>query len=218
MNHRRSGVSCVAFRGQVYVIGGFNGTARLSTGERYDPETQTWTFIREMNHSRSNFGLEIIDDMIFAIGGFNGVSTISHTECYVAESDEWMEATDMNVVRSALTANNVAGLPNKRDYIHKERDRLMEERRQRLLASAMVQEDNNTTSYMSVETQDAAMDDYDTPNEDEDADDEEDVLQDLPQIPQGPQQVLNDGMINNVNAENRRFRVRPGSLNEIRRR
>ncbi|XP_037828637.1 kelch-like protein 10 [Lucilia sericata] len=218
MNHRRSGVSCVAFRGQVYVIGGFNGTARLSTGERYDPETQTWSFIREMNHSRSNFGLEIIDDMIFAIGGFNGVSTISHTECYVAETDEWMEATDMNVVRSALTANNVAGLPNKRDYIHKERDRLMEERRQRLLASAMVRENINT-SNMSVETQDAAMDDYDTPNEDEDADDEEDVLHDLPQIPQGPQ-IFNDP---NNNEPNRRFRLqmrnqRPASHHEIRRR
>jgi len=110
------------------VIGGFNGTARLSTGGRFDPEMQSWHFIREMNHSRSNFGLEIIDDMIFAIGGFNGVSTISHTECYVAESDEWMEATDMNIVRSALSANNVVGLLNKRDYIHKERDRLMEDR------------------------------------------------------------------------------------------
>ncbi|XP_019891982.2 kelch-like protein 10 isoform X2 [Musca domestica] len=142
MNQRRSGVSCVAFRGQVYVVGGFNGTSRLATGERYNPDTQTWSFIREMNHSRSNFGLEIIDDMIFAIAGFNGVSTISHTECYVPETNEWMEATDMNIIRSALTANNVAGLPNIRDYIHKERDRLMEERRQRLLANAMASDEN----------------------------------------------------------------------------
>ncbi|XP_016954296.1 kelch-like protein 10 [Drosophila biarmipes] len=159
MNHRRSGVSCVAFRGQLYVIGGFNGTARLSTGERFDPETQSWQFIREMNHSRSNFGLEIIDDMIFAIGGFNGVSTISHTECYVAESDEWMEATDMNIVRSALSANNVAGLPNKRDYIHKERDRLMEERRQRLMATAMAREN------ISHVNNDGGMDDEDDEGE-----------------------------------------------------
>ncbi|XP_016971669.2 kelch-like protein 10, partial [Drosophila rhopaloa] len=169
MNHRRSGVSCVAFRKQLYVIGGFNGTARLSTGERFDSDSQAWHFIREMNHSRSNFGLEIIDDMIFAIGGFNGVSTISHTECYVAETDEWMEATDMNIVRSALSANNVAGLPNKRDYIHKERDRLMEERRQRLMATAMAREDvgHGNTSQLLVETNDGAINDYDSPNEDE---------------------------------------------------
>ncbi|XP_030377428.1 kelch-like protein 10 isoform X2 [Scaptodrosophila lebanonensis] len=186
MNHRRSGVSCVAFRGQLYVIGGFNGTARLSTGERFDPDSQTWHFIREMNHSRSNFGLEIIDDMIFAIGGFNGVSTISHTECYVAETDEWMEATDMNIVRSALSANNVAGLPNKRDYIHKERDRLMEERRQRLMATAMAREDigNANPSHSVVETNDVAMDDYESPNEDEEG--EELQQQQLP-VPQDNQ-------------------------------
>ncbi|KAL9924242.1 kelch-like protein 10 [Glossina fuscipes] len=228
MNHRRSGVSCVAFRSQVYVIGGFNGTARLSTGERYDPEAQTWSFIKEMNHSRSNFGLEIIDDMIFAIGGFNGVSTISHTECYVAETDEWMEATDMNVVRSALTANNVAGLPNKRDYIHKERDRLMEERRQRLLATAMARDENITGSNVSVEMQDVAMDDYDSPNEDEDADDEDDAMVGVgPQAaPVGPQPAAADDRnedARNNNDQNRRFRVqlraqRFGSHHEIRRR
>ncbi|XP_034474561.1 kelch-like protein 10 isoform X2 [Drosophila innubila] len=184
MNHRRSGVSCVAFRDQLYVIGGFNGTSRLSTGERFDPETQSWHFIRQMNHSRSNFGLEIIDDMIFAIGGFNGVSTISHTECYVAETDEWMEATDMNIVRSALSANNVAGLPNKRDYIHKERDRLMEERRQRLMATAMAREDVGSTnrSQSLIDNNDTALDDLDDESPNEDVDGEE-------LLPQLPQQV-----------------------------
>lgn len=67
--------------------------------------------------------------MILAIGGFNGVVTISHCECYVPENNEWLEATDMSVIRSALTANVVHGLPNIRDYTHKERDKLVEERR-----------------------------------------------------------------------------------------
>ncbi|XP_070854399.1 kelch-like protein 10 isoform X2 [Drosophila suzukii] len=185
MNHRRSGVSCVAFRSQLYVIGGFNGTARLSTGERFDPETQSWHFIREMNHSRSNFGLEIIDDMIFAIGGFNGVSTISHTECYVAESDEWMEATDMNIVRSALSANNVVGLPNKRDYIHKERDRLMEERRQRLMSTAMARENigHVNPSQSLVENNEGGMDGYD----DEETEHQQLVQQQIIPLPLGLQ-------------------------------
>ncbi|KAH8283387.1 hypothetical protein KR054_002070 [Drosophila jambulina] len=240
MNHRRSGVSCVAFRGHLYVIGGFNGTARLSTGERFDLESQTWHFIREMNHSRSNFGLEIIDDMIFAIGGFNGVSTISHTECYVPESDEWMEATDMNIVRSALSANNVAGLPNKRDYIHKERDRLMEERRQRLMATALARDDIGLGSpgNLLVETSDAGIDDYESPNDDEDAE-EQRPQQEFVVNPTGP--GLTPSVVNGLGhpqtasphlnrlleerdmENNRRFRVqlrnqRYGSHHEIRRR
>lgn len=152
MISRRSGVSCVAHRGFLYVIGGFNGLSRMNTGEKYDPDRQTWTSIKEMSvglelkgilkkiihlnyryNPRSNFGLEIIDDMIFATGGFNGVVTISHSECYVPGTDEWLEATDMNVVRSALTANVVTGLPNIRDYLHKERDKLVEDRHLRTL-------------------------------------------------------------------------------------
>lgn len=46
-----------------------------------------------------------------------------------------LEATDMSIIRSALTANVVYGLPNVRDYIHKNRDKLMEERRQRIFAN-----------------------------------------------------------------------------------
>lgn len=44
------------------------------------------------------------------------------------------EATDMNVYRSALSACVIMGLPNVNDYIHKHRERLMEEKRQKLLA------------------------------------------------------------------------------------
>lgn len=86
---RRSGVACIGLRGHLYVIGGFNGLARMNTCERFDPETQTWTSIREMYHPRSNFGIEIIDDMIFAIGGFNGIATIAHTECYEVDNNYW---------------------------------------------------------------------------------------------------------------------------------
>jgi len=38
----------------------------------------------------------------------------------------------MNIYRSALSACVVSDLPNISDYIHQHRDRLMEERRQRL--------------------------------------------------------------------------------------
>jgi kelch-like protein 10 len=133
MLSRRSGVSCVAHRGFIYAIGGFNGLARLKTGEKYDPARKAWTFISEMNHPRSNFGLEVIDDSILAIGGFNGVVTISHCECYIPEKNEWLQATDMGIIRSALTASVVHGLPNIRHFIHQHRDQLLEEKRMKML-------------------------------------------------------------------------------------
>lgn len=48
----------------------------------------------------------------------------------------------MTLIRSALTANVVCGLPNVRDYIHKNRDRLMEERRQSWFANGSRDEHN----------------------------------------------------------------------------
>lgn len=133
MVSRRSGVSCAALNGVLYAVGGFNGIARLNTGEKFDPSRRAWVSIKEMYHPRSNFGLEVIDDMILAIGGFNGVVTIAHCECFVPEANEWLQATDMSIIRSALTANVIQGLPNIRHFLHKDRHRLVEERRMRML-------------------------------------------------------------------------------------
>ncbi|KAG7204994.1 hypothetical protein KM043_005379 [Ampulex compressa] len=134
MRSRRSGVSCIAYHGCVYVIGGFNGISRMCSGEKYNPLTNIWSPIPDMYNPRSNFAIEIIDDMVFAIGGFNGVTTIYHVECYDEKTNEWYEATDMNICRSAVSACVIMGLPNVYDYIHKHRERLMEEKRQKLLA------------------------------------------------------------------------------------
>ena len=148
---RRSGVSCVAHRGCLYVIGGFNGLTRMNSGEKYEISTKSWTMVKEMFHPRSNFGLEIIDDMVMAIGGalalsfdciitisltqilgFNGIQTISHCECYIPEKNEWVQATDMGIIRSALTSNRVSGLQNILEYIHLDRQNLAEDRRRRV--------------------------------------------------------------------------------------
>ncbi|CAL1684216.1 unnamed protein product [Lasius platythorax] len=134
MRSRRSGVSCISYHGYVYVIGGFNGISRMCSGEKYKPSTNTWSHIPDMYNPRSNFAIEVIDDMIFAIGGFNGVTTSYQVECYDEKTNEWYEATDMNICRSALSACVIMGLPNVYDYIHKHRERLMEEKRQKLLA------------------------------------------------------------------------------------
>uniref|UniRef100_A0AAR5QJ18 BTB domain-containing protein n=1 Tax=Dendroctonus ponderosae TaxID=77166 RepID=A0AAR5QJ18_DENPD len=134
MRSRRSGVSCISYHNQLFVIGGFNGISRMCSGEKYNPQTNTWAAIPDMYNPRSNFAIEVIDDMIFAIGGFNGVTTIYHVECYDEKTNEWYEATDMNIYRSALSACVIDGLPNVQDYIHKHRDRLMEEKRQKMIA------------------------------------------------------------------------------------
>jgi hypothetical protein len=44
--------------------GGFNGSSRMNSGERYDPTTNTWTSIPDMFNPRSNFALEVVDVLL----------------------------------------------------------------------------------------------------------------------------------------------------------
>jgi kelch-like protein 10 len=55
----------IAYRGSVFAIGGFNGTSRLNTGERYNPTMNTWRPITDMFHPRSNFAIEVITLSMF---------------------------------------------------------------------------------------------------------------------------------------------------------
>ena len=129
MRNRRSGVGVIAHSGYVYALGGFNGITRMNHGERFNPITNTWGPISEMYSPRSNFGVEVLDDMIFAIGGFNGVTTIYNVECFDPNTDEWYDCTDMNIYRSALSVCVVKGLPNVKDYIHKDRSKAEEKKK-----------------------------------------------------------------------------------------
>ncbi len=61
--------------GAVYAIGGFNGSARLNTVERYDPRTDRWDTLSQMGAKRSNFGVENIEENIYVAGGFDGSGT-----------------------------------------------------------------------------------------------------------------------------------------------
>jgi kelch-like protein 10 len=124
MNFRRSGVCCVAYHGHVYAIGGLDDVTRMCSGERYNPTTGIWTLIPDMHKPRRRFAIEVIDDKIFVIGGFNCASTKHEVEWYDEKSNEWIEASNMNAYRTALSACVIMGLPNLRDYIHKDRDRL----------------------------------------------------------------------------------------------
>lgn len=91
MVNARSGLKCVAYNGQVFAIGGYNGLTRLSTCESYSPQNFFWASIHDMISPRSNFGIEVIDDTIYVSGGFDGLSTINKVEYYKADTNEWYE-------------------------------------------------------------------------------------------------------------------------------
>lgn len=63
MRNRRSGIGVIAYKGEIYALGGFNGITRMNTGEKYCPNSNRWKTIPEMFNPRSNFAIEVIEQV-----------------------------------------------------------------------------------------------------------------------------------------------------------
>lgn len=68
MHTHRCYVSVAESNGFIYALGGFDGTHRLNTCERYDPSTNQWTLIASMNVARSDAHACTIEDKIYITG------------------------------------------------------------------------------------------------------------------------------------------------------
>ena len=69
---KRRGHRAVAFRQEVYVIGGDGGHALLSSAEKLDTTTGQWTALRSMAVGRFSFGAAITEHKLYCFGGTIG--------------------------------------------------------------------------------------------------------------------------------------------------
>jgi N-acetylneuraminic acid mutarotase len=67
-----------------------NGSTYRNSGEKYDPETDTWSPIPDMSMGRCDMATAVIDDKIVVIGGtvrlFQPTNCV---ECFSDEENEW---------------------------------------------------------------------------------------------------------------------------------
>lgn len=49
-------------------MGGYDGTDQLNSVERYDVETDTWSFVAPMKHRRSALGVTVHQGKIYVLG------------------------------------------------------------------------------------------------------------------------------------------------------
>ncbi|KPI96784.1 Kelch-like protein 10 [Papilio xuthus] len=175
MNARRCYVSVAVLGETIYAMGGYDGHHRQNTAERFNHRTNQWSLVAPMNAQRSDASAASLDNKIFITGGFNGQECMNSVEVYDPDTNQWTnlapmrsrrsgvsciayhnksllryEATDMNIYRSALSACVIMGLPNVYDYIHKHRERLMEEKRQKILLSETARHGQHRTALPDV--------------------------------------------------------------------
>lgn len=60
MLEKRINFSVVTLHGFMFVVGGQNATSHLSSCERYDSQTNQWTYVASMDRPRTGNMLQII--------------------------------------------------------------------------------------------------------------------------------------------------------------
>ena len=84
----------------IYVCGGFDGTTRHTSMERYDPTIDRWSMLGNMSIGREGAGLVVASDMIYCIGGYDGVNLLSSVEKYDPNTTNWTTVKSMTTKRS----------------------------------------------------------------------------------------------------------------------
>ncbi|MGH8651544.1 MAG: Kelch repeat-containing protein, partial [Gammaproteobacteria bacterium] len=99
----RTEVSASVLRGKVYVIGGFDGSARtLATVEVYDPATDSWHSGPDLPEARHHAALE---DTLYVIGGFAGPGLEPQADVFALKAQtKWQRLTPLPEARGALAA------------------------------------------------------------------------------------------------------------------
>ena len=102
MNQPRASFELINFHGQLYAMGGFQGTQTwnrqaLDYVERYDPATDTWTNLSKLSVARFGWSGAVLNDEIVLVGGFNGgpKSEVFH---WNPLEDTWSKGNDIGYI------------------------------------------------------------------------------------------------------------------------
>ncbi len=88
------------FTDMIYVAGGFDGTVRHTSMERYDPTIDEWSLQGNMAVGREGAGLVVANDVIYCIGGYDGVNLLNSVERYDSNTSNWSSVPAMTTRRS----------------------------------------------------------------------------------------------------------------------
>ncbi|KAG2469621.1 KLH20 protein, partial [Polypterus senegalus] len=96
--------------GQVYTVGGHDGTSYLSSVERYNPATNEWSSnVASLSVARSGIAVAVIGGYLYALGGFDGITPVSTVERYDPQMNMWFRVAPMNARRTGAAVAVLEG-------------------------------------------------------------------------------------------------------------
>lgn len=81
------------------IVGGRDDATELSSAEKYDAKSNTWTPVVALNSRRSGVGLSVVNGQLIAVGGFDGTTYLKSIEIYDPTGKQWKLQCGMNYRR-----------------------------------------------------------------------------------------------------------------------
>ncbi|NWH78362.1 KLH12 protein, partial [Piaya cayana] len=94
----------------IYVSGGFDGSRRHTSMERYDPNIDQWSMLGDMQTAREGAGLVVANGVIYCLGGYDGLNILNSVERYDPHTGHWTNVTPMATKRSVQPLSNIADM------------------------------------------------------------------------------------------------------------
>jgi DNA-binding CsgD family transcriptional regulator len=82
-----SGYALVAYEGQMYLFGGWDGEKALDVVMRYDPVDDSWEEAASMPTARAYAGAAAVGGKIYVVGGWDGEQALDKNESYTPTKD-----------------------------------------------------------------------------------------------------------------------------------
>jgi N-acetylneuraminic acid mutarotase len=94
-----------AIGGQIYVVGGWNGTTVLPNNQVYNPATNTWSTSEPMPLATYSAASAVYKNILFIFGGStSGTNVVSKVWAYDPAKDLWVARLAMNTARAQARA------------------------------------------------------------------------------------------------------------------
>ncbi|XP_066444393.1 kelch-like protein 35 [Eleutherodactylus coqui] len=97
--------------GEIYAVGGFDGLKRMSTVERYNAFTNTWSPVTPMLEAVSSAAVVSCMNKLYVIGGaVEDYGNTDKVQCYDPEADTWTYKTPSPFSQRCINAVELDGL------------------------------------------------------------------------------------------------------------
>jgi N-acetylneuraminic acid mutarotase len=103
--------TCAEIDGLIYCVGGLDsGFNVLSSGNVYDPASDTWSPIASMSNVREKPSVAAIDGLLYVVGGWDTFGTpVTALEIYDPSSDTWSTGASIPTAAASAPGANVDG-------------------------------------------------------------------------------------------------------------